>query len=157
MREGLYLLVERQPLFGKESRADIDNIRVIVGAPVLCDLLQRNLNATGRSVGPMRSHGLHHISHRQDAGLQRDLFPPKSLGIARAVQPLVMLQHDLSDGLGKFYPFQYLVARLGMGLDNTELGIAYPTGLIEDLSRHGDLADIMDQPGHAESLKLLLR
>ena len=41
-----------------------------------------------------------------------------------------------------------------MGLDDIEFGLAYSTGLVEDLNGYVDLTDIMDQPGQAESIKL---
>jgi len=56
----------------------------------------------------------------------------------------------------KFYRLQYVISDTGVSLDQTELYIGYPTGLTENLTRYRDLANVMNQPGHTDSINLSL-
>jgi len=43
-------------------------------------------------------HRLDHIGHHQYPGFEDDVLPLESLRIARAVEPLMVLQHRLATG-----------------------------------------------------------
>jgi hypothetical protein len=91
-------LVECKSFHGKEPYAGINYLRIVENAPVLGDLFKRLLDAQRRSVGPVRSHGFHHVSYGQNPRLRHDLITLQPLRISRTIQSFMMLQNDLGNG-----------------------------------------------------------
>jgi len=60
-RHCFYALLERKILLVKDPQAGIDDIGIIQLALVVQDFLQRHSYALGRSIGPVRGHGLDNI------------------------------------------------------------------------------------------------
>ena len=57
--------------------------------------LQGLVHSHGWPVGPVRSHGLDHISDTDNTRLKDDLIPGQTQRIARAVHPFMVLQHNI--------------------------------------------------------------
>src|SRR5689334_5922552 len=54
------------------------------------DLVERLVEGPGPAVGPVRRHRVERVGHRQDAGGERDLLTGEAVGVAAAVEALVM-------------------------------------------------------------------
>ena len=65
-----------------------------------------------------------------------------------------MLQHHLRHGLLELDGLEDVVPRPCVLLDEAELDLTQAAGFGEDLSRHSDLADVMDEGGHAQAIKV---
>jgi hypothetical protein len=50
------------------------------------------------SIRPVRCHRFHNVCHRQDSGFRENRILFKALRIARTIQLLVMLTHDVGNG-----------------------------------------------------------
>ncbi len=83
--------------------------------------------------------------------------PTSAFGIARAVEPLVVLEDDMGHGPGESDVLDHLVADPGMVLDELEFRLRQAAGLGHDLGGGGDLADVVDDAGEAEAFDLVPR
>src|SRR3954471_11589575 len=73
---------------GSDEGLDYFGIEVDAGAAP--QLLNGLAGRPGRTVGPIRGHGIVGIDDGDDACLERDLVAPKRVGETAAVQTLVM-------------------------------------------------------------------
>src|SRR3972149_1113357 len=102
-------------LLPEQLEASFGDGCVIERAAAPLDLRQGHLNAESRPVGPVRTHRLHHVSHRQDARLEEDSLTVEPLRVAATVQPLVVLQHYFGYRPGEFDVLEHIVASLRVG------------------------------------------
>ena len=79
----------------------------------------------GGPVGTMRNHCLHNVSHPQYSGLYQNVITGQTLRISRAVNSLMMLENNFSNGPGKLDGTQYFIGNLRMRLYQTEFIFIY--------------------------------
>ena len=97
------------------------------------------------------------ISDGHDAGKTMDLIALQMIGIAGAVQMLMMLQGNRGNqGGGQHQLFQLLSSRLRMHADDIDFILIEPAGLVQDCIGDDQLPDIMQQTAQREIKKILL-
>ena len=112
---GFRFFLEGEAAVAEKLDTGVDDAGVVADAPALAGLLQPLLEAEGRPVGAEGADGFDDVGHSQDLRLGKDGVADESLGIARAVQPLVVLEDDVGHGPGKGDIFDDLVADPGGG------------------------------------------
>ena len=137
--------------------ADIGYLLVVPDTGAFADLGQRRLHAEGGPVGPVRRHRLDHVGDGEDAGLREDGVTAQALRIARAVHALVVLKDHLRHRLVEVDRRQDVVAGLGVLLDEIELDHTQAPGLGQDLGRHRDLADVVDEARQPQPVEVIRR
>ena len=152
-----HISMELEALLTEESYAGVDNSRVVETALPGLDFVQRGVEAERRPIGAMCQHRVHHVGDRQDLGLDQNGLTFEVVRVARAVEPLVMLQDHLADGPGKVDALYDVITGLRMGLDHLEFERRQLAGLAQELGRDIDLADIVDRRGEEEALDLPFR
>jgi len=125
-------------------------------AAALLDLLQSRLDIKRRQIRPVRNHRLDHVDDGEDARERGDLITSQPLRIAAAVQALVMVEDGVGDLTREAGELQEVAAGPAVLLDDGELRRAQARGLAEDLSRHGDLADVVHGRGKAQQSDLVI-
>ena len=65
----------------------------------------------------MVSHGIHHIGHRQDSGLEDNLVTLQSLRIPRTIHTLMVLEGGLGHRPGEINALKNFISALGMDLN----------------------------------------
>ncbi|OPZ93910.1 MAG: hypothetical protein BWY73_00054 [candidate division TA06 bacterium ADurb.Bin417] len=93
----------------------------------------------------MRSHGLHHVGHRQYSGFHDYLVPGQPVGISGTIHAFVVLQYRKRDRPGKFNAVQDVITGLAVGLDHLKLHLGQLAGLGQDFDRYDYLAHVMKQ------------
>ena len=98
------------------------------------------------AIGPRGRHRVEGVAGGDDARLQRNRLAGQPIGIAAAVPALVRgahdppdLDHEAADLL------EHLLALDRVRLDDRPLALVELAGLVDDLLRHGDLADVVQQ------------
>ncbi len=140
---GLGLPLEGEAAVAEELDAGVDDAGVVADAPALADLFEALLESEGRTVRPQGAEGLDDIGHGQNPGLHQDGVADESFGIARSVQPLMMLEDDVGHGPGEGDVLDHLIADPGMVLDELEFRLRQPAGLGHDLDGGRDFADVL--------------
>ena len=97
-------------------------------------------------------HGVKGVGDGQDAGGQRDLLAFEAVGIPAAVVALVVMADHLRDVPQKPDGPHYIFADDGVGLDQLELFIRQPAGLVEHGVADADFPDVVEQPRVARSI-----
>ncbi|MBC7084637.1 MAG: hypothetical protein H5T95_14315 [Firmicutes bacterium] len=90
------------------------------------------------------------VADVQDPGPERDFVPSQPGRISAAVQPLVVVEHDLCDVGEARYLRHDFVAEARMLADLSHLCISELACFLEVCLRHTYLPDIVDQPGKAD-------
>mmetsp|Transcript_1095 Transcript_1095/g.2972 ORF Transcript_1095/g.2972 Transcript_1095/m.2972 type:complete len:318 (-) Transcript_1095:2694-3647(-) len=120
--------------------------------------LQRAGRIPGGAVGAGGCDRVVDVADRAHARLQTDLLTGEPMGIAAAVELLVVVQCDVERHLG--HPdalLEQLVAMFRMGSHHLELFVGQRARLVQHVQRHLHLADVMQQPGQAGLADLFLR
>ncbi len=119
---------------------------------------QRARGIPGRLVRAVRSDGVVHIADRTHASQQADLFARQPVRVAGAVDLFMVMQADVQHRVGYRGQRgeQHGVAALGVAAHDGVLVFAQLARLVEHIQRHGHLADVVQQPGHAGFLHLVL-
>ena len=94
------------------------------------DLGQSRIETEPGAIGTMRHHRVDYIGDRQDLGLDQDVLAFEVVRVARAVEPLVMLQDGLGDGPGKLDTLYDVISGLRVGLDHLEFEQRKLPGLV---------------------------
>ena len=92
------------------------------------ELVERGLVADRRPVGPPRDHRLVGVDDRHDPGPDRDVTPGQPVGIAAAVVPLVVVEHDGGRVPQRARLLEHDLADLGMLGHDAPLGVARSPG-----------------------------
>ncbi len=100
----------------------------------------------------LRGQRVEVIDDRQDARANRNLVALEAGRIALAVPALVMAVDDRRDRIGKRHRRDNLGAHLRMHLHPLELFVGQRTGLRQDVLRHGELADVVQQRRRPDAL-----
>ena len=116
----------------------------------------------GRRLGPAvaahRRHGLVRVGHGDDAPRQGDLVTPEAVGIAGAVESLVVLADRVQpvaeprlEGLGEALAFE------GVTLDDVPFTRVELARLVEDGRRDGELPDVVEERAPPQAVGVLGR
>ena len=117
----------------------------------------------GGLVAAVAGEGVVHIGQRHHLRGDGDLVPLQAIGIAAAVPPLVVPAADLVGGAHQRVVLRYghvpqqLVADDGVALHDLKLFVGEFAGLVEDLVRDLDLADVVQGGEGADAGDVLLR
>ena len=82
--------------------------------------------------------------------------PPEASGVAGTVHRLVMLKGDLRNGPREVDLSQDGMSRLRVAPNYVEFHVRKASGLAQDLGGHGNLPDVVEQPGHPQPLQSIL-
>src|SRR6187431_2891360 len=96
------------------------------------------------------SEGVVDVAHTENSGIERDERALRPVGIAGAVEPLMVVADEVPDFVAEPEIDEDLVAPFGMQLDDSELLVGQGAGLLEDRVGHGQLADVMDERSGCE-------
>ncbi|KPY43848.1 Unknown protein sequence [Pseudomonas viridiflava] len=120
-------------------------------------LTDRMGNTPAFLVRPVRGDRVIHVADRTHSGEDADVRPLQSIGVARAVDLLMVMQADIHHQrrdrqilLENFQPL------LGMGLHQAEFFDGQPAGFVEDFRCNHHLADVMHESRHASLTDLLI-
>src|SRR5439155_1563987 len=119
---------------------------VHVRAPLVSLRLHQSESLLPRQRGPIAPRGgkgIVHVHDADDLRRERDLLPAQLIGIAAAVELLVMPPDDRLDVPRELDRGQQLDAPHRVHLDDVELFARQPSGLVQDLVPDTDLADVM--------------
>ena len=130
--------------------AGIDHVGIERGTAKAADLGEGDIEADRRAIGSGRRHGFDDVGHGDDACFQQDIVAGQAARVAAAVQPFVVLVHDLRDGAYARERRQDLCSYLGMDPDHPQLRVVQAIGLGEDGQRDGDVADVVHGSGHVQ-------
>jgi hypothetical protein len=131
--------------------------RVVENSFVLGEFIQGFGQAQGRAVRTMGAHGLHHIGHAQDPGFQANFLPLQTLGIAGAIQPLVMLKDNFGSVARERDGLQDIIGYLGMGFDQGKFLGSEFTRLRKKIRGDGELSQIMECAGYPKIMQAILQ
>ncbi len=96
------------------------------------------------AVGAGGGHRAEGIATGDDARLDRDLFAGQPVRVATAVEVLVRGADDLADfGKRAAHPVEHRLALDRVAMHDLPLGVVERAGLVDDLLRHRDLADVV--------------
>ena len=95
-------LFKCKPFLLKKPQTGIDRLRIIEPPLIFRDLLQGLINTKGRPVGTESGHGFDDVGNGDDLGFEQDLLVFYSPGITCTVEPLMVLEDDLSQRKFKF-------------------------------------------------------
>ena len=146
---------ELEPQLSEESHGSLTGGRVVAHAGPLLDLGQGGLQRQSGPVGPMTDHRLDDVGDRQNARLGQDVTILQAVGVAGTVEALVMLADHLGNVALELDVGEDLGAGAGMLADEQHLGLAQPARLAQDLRRHDDFADVVEQRRRAQRPDLL--
>ena len=113
----------------------------------------------GVLIAALAGQGVVHVCQRHHLRRNGDLIPFQPVGVAIAVPALVVpaadsvrhLQQRFVPGNGLSQILQHLRTRHSMVLDDGKLFGGQASGLVQDLLRDNDLADIMQRRGRADA------
>jgi len=80
-----------KPLVLDQPTGCIDDIGVKLHGTLAFKLVQCRVDAKSRSIRAMGGHRFDHVGHRQNANFQAECIAPQPIGIAGAIQTLVVL------------------------------------------------------------------
>ena len=120
---------------------------------------QRGVVVVSVLIAALAGQGVVHVCQRHHLCRNGDLVPFQPVRVAAAVPALVMpaadgvrhLQQRLVPGNGLSQILQHLRARHGMVLDDGKFFGGQASGLVQDLLRDNDLADIVQRRGGADA------
>src|SRR5690606_11784170 len=100
-------------------------------------------------------HRVEGVGEIDDPRLERDRFADEALGIAFAVEALVVIEDERQDGREESDRLKDVDAALRVLLDDLELLLGEPALLRDDPLADRDLPDVMELRRDAEALDLL--
>ena len=131
-----------------QAHEHVRDVGVELRAGVAADLLERDVGGQRGAVRARRGHRVEGVAAADDARLDRDLLALQPVGVARAVPALVRGAHDAADLVEEpADALQHPLALDRVRLHHLALVGAQRAGLVDDLLRHRDLADVVQQRG----------
>jgi len=123
----------------------VDQLRIKGCFAFLHDDVARDFDRPALSVAAMECDGVEGVGDRHDAGGQRDSFALELTGIARAIPPLVVMEHAASElGIEAVEWREDVSAPLWVGEDRAPFGVRQLTVVVNDVEqRFVDLADVV--------------
>src|SRR3990172_949351 len=127
-------------------------IKLLAGAAV--QLLERLLQGDDALVGAVGGHRVEGVADEDDARAERDLVAGEAVGVAAAVVVLVVVGDYRRGGRQVGEAAGDPGAHLRVPLDHRPLVLAEAAGLLQDVVRHGELADVVEERGPLDKLLL---
>src|ERR1700694_5699438 len=121
-----------------------------MGPGLLAKDAHRALVVVRLTVGPVGNQDIVGVGDRQDACLERNLLAAQSVGIAAAIDALVVRDHDFGLPSKARHPQQDLVSERRVTFDGRPLARIERAWLVEDGIRDADLADVVEKSGASE-------
>ena len=106
------------------------------------------------TVLPVGGQGVQTVHRGEDSGAQRDLFCRQAKWIAVAIPSFVVRFHDGRHGIREIHLLENLGAHQRMDFHLLEFLRRQFTGFGDDVLRHGQLPDVMQQRGGSEGVQL---
>ena len=140
---------QRGPLAGDALERGDDGL--VVGRGLLLEQRERALRRPGRAIHAVGDQRVVHVADGEDAGLDAHLVGVQPARVAAAVEPLVVVGDQAPDGLREPAELlQQAAAVARVALDGGELVVGQRAGLLQDVERHGELADVVQQAADGE-------
>ena len=114
--------------------------------------VDRLLVRPGVAIDPRGDERVVHVADGEDAGLEVELGLVEAAGVAAAVEPLVVVEHEPAHGRGEVAELaEQVMAPLGMPADDRELVLRERARLLQDPVGDGELADVVEQAAGREA------
>ena len=149
--------VVRERLERQDPLERADAARAELGAGGAAELGERLLERPGGAVDPRRQHRVERVGDVDDAGAERDLLVPEPVGVAGAVEALVVMadrRHGVAEEAEAVDDARALV---GVALHQRPLLLREARRLEQDRVRDRELADVVEERRVAEQVELGLR
>ena len=147
--------------FRRQRRIHVDeplhDPRVERLAALLPEQPDRGVEAHGLVVRTLRHQRVEIVDDRQDAGAEGNLLGLEPGGVALAVPAFVVAQDERRHGIGERHAADDFGAHLRVNSDLLEFFLRERPGLREDVLRHGELADVVEEGRRLHALNLGLR
>ena len=141
-----------------DDRAEVaDDRRAELAAGALADHAHAHVGRRGGLVDALARDRVVDVGDGGDARELLDLGAVEALGVAGAVDALVVVAHDGDRDRREVGGAQELDAGVRVGLHDRHLVAGQAAGLVEDLGRDGELADVVHQQAEAELAQPLLQ
>ena len=144
--------VERQDPLERRDAA-----RAELGARGLAELRERLVERPCGAVDARRQHRVERVGDVDDAGAERDLLAPQPVGVARAVEALVVVADRRDRVAEESEPVDDAGALVGVALHQRPLLLRQARGLQQDRVRNRELADVVEERRVAEQVELGVR
>ncbi len=108
------------------------------------ELAARVVERRGRFVRARRRDRIEHVDDADDLGQQRNLLAAQPIGIAAAVEPLMVMAHDRPRALQRSKRAAQAIADHRVLLHDLEFLRGERTALQQDRVGHADLADVVE-------------
>ena len=108
------------------------------------------------AIGTVARHRVERVRHGEDPGGEWDLVALQAVGIALAVEALVMVAGHVAHHLRQVELVEDVARDLGVLAHLLELVAVEPAGLQQDAIRDADLADVVDHRAHLHGLELVV-
>ncbi len=145
----------------EERRQDVDEDRheprVEGASRLVAELFDRALGAERLVVRPVGRHRVVVVADRQDARADRNIVTGEPVRIAFAVPPFVVAHDERRDRIRERHGRDDLGADLRVHPDFLELFLRERPSLREDVLRHGELPDILQQRRGLHALDVVIR
>ena len=141
---------------GEHLGEHLDELGVELDAGLAAQLVDRGLVRDRGAVRPAGDHRLVGVDDRHDPRPDRDLAAGEAVGIAAAVVPLVVVEHDRRRVAQRAGLLEDDLADLRVLRHDPPLGRREVAGLGQDLVRDRELAEVVEQARGADALELAL-
>ena len=138
----------------QDPKEPLDRARVERLAGFLLDQRDGRIDGHRLVVWTRRGQRAEVIDEAEDPGAQGDVFAFQAGRIAAAVPALVVTQDERGDRIGKRYGRDDVGTDLRMGLDLLEFLRRERSRLCEDVVRHRELADVVEECSRLHGLDL---
>ena len=138
-----------------EERVDDIGMELRPAAPH--ELGARELDALRLLVGAPAHDDLERVGRGDDVRLDRDRVTGELLGVAGAVEALVVRPHDRHEVAQRLDRREDRPTDRGVGAHDHPLVGAQRAGLVQDRVRHADLADVVQQRTELDATQLVRR
>ncbi len=132
----------------------LDHPRVESGARPSFEERERFVSRHACAEGAVAAGRVVEIDHGDDARDQRNLLALQPRGVAAAVPPLVVVEHDIFDRVREPHAVEQRGADRRVRLHPLELGGGQLVRLVQDVLGDGELAHVVQQRAVAERRKL---
>src|SRR5712691_8315201 len=131
----------------RDADETIDDGRIELSALGEDEPTNRLLEGQPLTVRPVGGHRVERVDHRHDAGADRDLRAGEARGVARAVDVLVMMEHEQARPLELREQPDNRPAVLRVLLHQRPLLVGEPGGTLQHRVGNPHLADVVQQRG----------
>ena len=143
--------------FAEQPTEDLDELRIKLDAGVLAQLVDRCLMTDSGLVRPVVDHGVIGIGDGHDARAERNVAAAETVRISVAAEAFVVMQDDGSGVPHRGDAINDHLADAWMLNDGLPLIWRERAGLLQDLLRDADLADVVKQRGDSDPFDFLIR